>query len=251
LVTRLDDDLADPTGLEGRRVAVRSSSSFLPDLLSLLGTTDFIVDTVPEAVHPEEMLHGLALGRYDVAIAESDVVTATSAYRNDLRVAFSLPEVVQYAALVRSSATELRRAANEFLIRIIAEGGEVRRYREDLDGLTERGVLRVITVNGPSTYFLWRGNLVGFDYELVKQFASEQKLRVRMIVASTMDQVLPWLAEGRGDLVAVGLGPEAVSAVSGLRRTSVVHDVRPVVLARADDAPISEASDLAGRVPRA
>ena len=247
VVTRMDDELADPTGLEGRRVAVRSASSFLPDVLSLLGTTDFTVDTVPEAVHPEEMLHGVALGRYDVAVAESDVVTAASAYRNDLRIAFSLPEVVQHAALVRSSATELRSATDEFLVRIIAEGGEVRRYREDLDGLSERGVLRVITVNGPSTYFLWRGNLVGFDYEFVKQFATEQELRVRMVVASTMDQVLPWLAEGRGDLVAVGLGPEAVSAISGLSRTSVVHDVRPVVLAQADDAPISEASDLAGR----
>ena len=123
----------------------------------------------------------------------------------------------------------------------------MRRYAEDLDELEERGLLRVITVNGPSTYFLWRGQLVGFDYELVKKFADEQKLRVRMVVASTVAQVLPWLAEGRGDVVAMGLGPTAVAMGSGLTRTSVVHDVKPVVVARAGEPPVANASDLVGR----
>jgi membrane-bound lytic murein transglycosylase F len=247
IVTRTDDELAEPTGLAGRRVAVPASSPFLPDLLSLLEIADFVVDTVPETVHPEEMIHRIAMGRYDVGVVESDVVEAAFAYRDDLRIAFSLPNEVRHAALVRSTATELRRAADQFLVRVIAEGGAIRRYQEDLEELKDRGVLRVITVNGPSTYFLWRGDVVGFDYEFVKKFATEQKLRVRVVVASTMDQVLPWLAEGRGDLVAVGLGPEAASVVEGLSRTSVVHDVAPVVLARAGEGPITQASDLAGR----
>ena len=247
VVTRLDDELADASGLAGRRVAMRASSPFLPDVLSMVETVDFVVDTVPETVHPEEILHGVATGRYDVALAESDVVAAASAYRDDLRVAFSLPDQVQLTALVRSSAEELRRATDDFLIRVIAEGGEVRRYAEDLGALQERGVLRVITVNGPSTYFLWRAHLVGFDYELVKKFADEQGLRVRMVVASTVDQVLPWLAEGRGDVVAMGLGPAAVGMESGLTRTSIVHDVKPVVVARADGPPVANVSALAGR----
>ena len=247
LVSRTDDELADHTGLAGRRVAIHASSPFLPDVLSLLEAVDFLVDTVPEVVHPEEVIHRVAMGRYDVGVVESDVVEAASAYRDDLRVAFSLPSEVRHAALVRSTATELRRAADEFLVRVIAEGGAIRRYQADLEDLRERGVLRVITVNGPSTYFLWRGDLVGFDYELVKRFAAEHKLRVRMVVASTVDQVLPWLAEGRGDVVAVGLGPQAVSTVPGLSRTSVVHDVAPVVIARSEEAPVIQATDLAGR----
>lgn len=247
LVTRTGDALADTAGLEGRRVAVRASSPFLTDLLTLRESVDFAVDTVSDFVHPEELLHGVAMGRHDVAVVESDVVEAASAYRADVRVAFSLPTEVRQAALVRASSTELRAAADQFILRVMADGGAIRRYQEDLDDLRERGVLRVITVNGPSTYFLWRGDLVGFDYELVKKFAAEQKLRVRMVVASTMDQVLPWLAEGRGDLVAVGLGPEAVSAMAGLQRTSIVHDVDPVALARADSPPVVQPSDLTGR----
>jgi ABC-type amino acid transport substrate-binding protein len=77
LVVRSEDDLADPDGLRGRRVAVRESSPFLPDVLSLLETVDFVVDTVPEAVHPEEMIHRVAMGRYDVGVVESDVVCPT------------------------------------------------------------------------------------------------------------------------------------------------------------------------------
>ena len=247
LITRTDDALSDPSDLQGRRVAVQPSSPFLPDVLALLETVDFVVDTLPETVHPEEVIHGVAMGRHDVAVVESDVLQSASTYRDDFRVAFPLPGEVQLAALVRSTATELRAATDEFLLRVIAEGGEVRRYHEDLDGLGERGVLRVITVNGPSTYFLWRGNVVGFDYELVKKFASEYDLRVRMVVASTMDQVLPWLAEGRGDLVAVGLGPEAVAQAGGVVATAVVHDVRPVVVARVGDSQVTGVPDLAGR----
>ncbi|RMG65090.1 MAG: lytic transglycosylase F [Bacteroidetes bacterium] len=67
------------------------------------------------------------------------------------------------------------------------------------------GVLRAITVYSATSYFLYRGQPMGFEYELLERFAKEQDLRLEMVIAEDMDAMFDMLNRGEGDLIAHGL----------------------------------------------
>ena len=63
----------------------------------------------------------------------------------------------------------------------------------------------MLTLNGPGTYYLWRGELIGFEYELLRAFAETIDVDLEVVVAAHREELMPWLAEGRGDVVSAGV----------------------------------------------
>ncbi len=68
-----------------------------------------------------------------------------------------------------------------------------------------RGVLRVITLNSPTTYYEDREGATGFEYDLARAYADHLGLILRMETAETIEDVLQAIAEDRADLAAAGL----------------------------------------------
>jgi membrane-bound lytic murein transglycosylase F len=83
------------------------------------------------------------------------------------------------------------------------------RYKEDLEGIKKRGVLRVLSVNDSTSYFLHRGVEAGFNYELAGELAKELGVRVEMVVPRAPRELVPWLLQGRGDIIIAGLPVDA------------------------------------------
>lgn len=83
------------------------------------------------------------------------------------------------------------------------------RHLEDLDAIRKRGVLRVITRNNSTSYFLYRGSEFGFHFELAKMLADELGVRLEMVVPRANRDVIPWLLEGRGDIAIAGTANDA------------------------------------------
>ena len=54
-------------------------------------------------------------------------------------------------------------------------------FTDDLPGLKEQRRLRMITRNNAMTYFIHRGRQVGFEYELIKEFANRHDLRLDIV----------------------------------------------------------------------
>lgn len=79
------------------------------------------------------------------------------------------------------------------------------RYSVDLSEIKKRGVLRVVTRNNSSAYYVAKGEERGFQYELAKAFADELGVRLEMVVPSSRDDLIPALLEGQGDLIAAGM----------------------------------------------
>ena len=245
IVTRADDTVSRPADLAGRRVAARPSSSFWESLELLRRDHPGIaLEAVPEDHSTDDVLEGVARREYDVAIADSNLVSQLLAYRDDLRVAFDLGRDVVIAWAMRPGATRLRRAVDAFLTRVGAASADGALHAEDLPGIATRGVLRVLMRNGPSSYYVWRGQLLGFEYELARAFAERHELRLEVVVPPGRDDLFRWLREGRGDLIAAGLPIETDR--EGVVFSRLYQRVTPKLVARADD-PIAHVDDLAGR----
>lgn len=77
-------------------------------------------------------------------------------------------------------------------------------YR-DLDSIKKSGVLRAMTTYSATSYFLYRGATMGFEYEMLKRFADYLGVELEITVSHNMDSMLYKLNSGAVDLVAHGL----------------------------------------------
>lgn len=85
-------------------------------------------------------------------------------------------------------------------------------YTGDLDVIRQRGVLRAIVRNSSTSYFLYKGVEAGFDYDIARWLARDMGVRLEMVVAPTRRELVPWLLEGKGDIILAGLSTEAARA---------------------------------------
>src|SRR5262245_55978480 len=74
----------------------------------------------------------------------------------------------------------------------------------DLALIKKRGVLRVI-IRQPESYLPREGSPLAGERQLAEAFASRMNLRVEFVVAPSRAELIRWLKEGRGDIVAASL----------------------------------------------
>lgn len=75
----------------------------------------------------------------------------------------------------------------------------------DLEKIKDDGVLKVLTTYSGTSYFLYRGQPMGFEYELLKRFAEHLGVKLEIHVSDDIDSLLHQLNRGDVDLVAHGL----------------------------------------------
>jgi membrane-bound lytic murein transglycosylase F len=71
----------------------------------------------------------------------------------------------------------------------------------DLDAIKERGTLKAITGNNSLSYFVYRGTTMGYDYELLKEFADHLGVELEIVMAKNGNE-FKLLNEGKGDILA-------------------------------------------------
>lgn len=74
----------------------------------------------------------------------------------------------------------------------------------DLDSIVNSGVLRVITTYSPTGYFLYKGETMGFEYEIFKRLANHLNISLEIVLAKNVDSVISMLNRGEGDIIALG-----------------------------------------------
>ncbi len=77
-------------------------------------------------------------------------------------------------------------------------------YVRDLKEIKEQGVLKAIMVYGTG-YFLYRGEPLGYEYELLRRFADDKGLKLEIVITKNIEELIDMLNRGEGDLVAYGL----------------------------------------------
>lgn len=242
------DEITGPADLEGRSVFVRRSSSYWATFEALQEEYPEIrVVPVPEEMDTEEIMQRVATGEFELTVADDNLAVEVLAYTPELGVAFDLSGWRPVAWGLRPGATLLRAAVDDYIERINLGGLRPERYRADLSEIRERGVLRILTRNSASTYYVWRGKLVGFEYDLARRFAERIGCRLEIVVTPTRASLLSWLRQGRGDVVAAGLTRTDQRADQGVAFSRPYNYAAETVVARATDSLVRAPEDLAGR----
>lgn len=76
---------------------------------------------------------------------------------------------------------------------------------KDLESIKKDGVLHAITIYNSTSYFLYKGMPMGFEYELLSRLAKDLDLELKITVADDIDDLFDMLNNGEGDLIAYGL----------------------------------------------
>lgn len=104
----------------------------------------------------------------------------------------------------------------------------------DLAKIKERGTLTVLAPYNSTTYFLYRGEPLGYEFELLRSFAEAQGVALKVIVVTDPKSLFPLLNSGDGDIVAARLVPteqdkQYVSFTNALYRTepALVQQEKP------------------------
>jgi len=74
----------------------------------------------------------------------------------------------------------------------------------DLEAIKKAGVLRAITTFSPTGYFLYRGQAMGFEYEILSRLAQNIDVKLEIVLAKNVDSIIPMLNRGEGDIIAMG-----------------------------------------------
>jgi membrane-bound lytic murein transglycosylase F len=88
---------------------------------------------------------------------------------------------------------------------------------------------------------------MGFEYELAREFAESQGLRMDVIVPRRGENLLTMLVEGRGDLVAAALTPTDQRNRWGVEYSQPYNFVSQVVVKPVGEGGLKNPSDLAYR----
>jgi membrane-bound lytic murein transglycosylase MltF len=131
----------------------------------------------------------------------------------------------------------------------------VQPFKGDLDGMVERRVVRVLTVQNPLLYFVDRGREVGMTYELIKAFEKRlneslgnKVVTVHVIVMPVArDELIPRLLDGRGDIAAAQLTitPERKKRVDFSE--PIATGVTEVLVTGPGAPPVASLDELSGK----
>jgi membrane-bound lytic murein transglycosylase F len=101
----------------------------------------------------------------------------------------------------------------------------------DLDAIRKRGRLIAVSDFNSTDYFIYRGEPMGFNYELLKSFSDFLGIDLELIAENSIERALDMIHSGEADLLAFGL-TEGSSVHKELVLTDPVDETRQVLVQR-------------------
>lgn len=139
-----------------------------------------------------------------------------------------------------------RRLATPLLLLLAAVVGACDRgapgppIERDMAEIEARDTIAAVVNFNETSYFLYRGQPMGLEYDLLRMFADERDLALRVRVVREPGQLLHALNEGAGDVAAGRIVPAARDEPH-VAYSAPLYRTRPSVVQRAEP---TEAADL-------
>jgi len=187
----------------------------------------------------------VAMGHTDFTIIDEAILDLVLQFRDDLKKNLVFPGEQVLAWPIRKNSPQLLATIND-KIRHIKLSRTTGRFTGDLADIKQRGVLRAVTRNNAGTYFLWKGRILGYEYELLKDFADNLGVRLEIIVAPEHSTFISMLHDGKADIAANLFAVTPRREQQGIKFSDMTHKARVVVVSR-PGKEVKKLSDLSGR----
>ena len=128
-------------------------------------------------------------------------------------------------------------------------------WKGDFDGMVKRRMIRVLVVHNDMLFFFDKATIRGITYEGFREFekyinkklkTGTRKIRV-VFLPVPRDRLLPWLAEGRGDIAAANLTITKKRLELIDFTNPVITDINEILVTGPAASPVSSIESLSGR----
>jgi membrane-bound lytic murein transglycosylase F len=102
----------------------------------------------------------------------------------------------------------------------------------DIADIKKRGKLVALTSYGPNSYFLYKGQPMGYEYELLNKLCLDLGVQLEIVIVKDLDNIPNMLNSGAGDIVAANIAVTKKKARS-LEFTEHLTLTRQVLIQRA------------------
>jgi membrane-bound lytic murein transglycosylase F len=106
---------------------------------------------------------------------------------------------------VRKTVSVILIVIASFSCHKIADPVHVKDNSSKLEEVMARGVLRVVTDFSSTSYFIYRGQPMGFQYEMLQELANHLGVKLQVTVNNDLEQKFEMLEKDQVDLIAVNL----------------------------------------------
>jgi membrane-bound lytic murein transglycosylase F len=252
LVTgKKSSDIADPQKLHELRALklfILEGTTHVDSAIRLIEEFPEIEITVREVPYNDDLDKLMDLvGEYSdgATILDSNEAEGMRQYRDDVHIGVNVSERENIAWGMRKDSPKLRLVLNNFITaRVVrAEKPRISNWAQ----IKESKVLRLITANGPTYFYLWKGVLMGFDYDLAKAFAEQHDLELQVIVKPEDVELIQWLKEGRGDIAGASTTITEERKEKGVAFTTPYLEMAEQIVSNKKKPTINSLEDLNGR----
>ena len=121
----------------------------------------------------------------------------------------------------------------------------------DLDSIVARGSLIAVTDFNSTNYFIYRGEPMGFNYELLKAFSDHLGVDLEIVTENQPGEAVKMLQSGRADLLAIGITANS-PGMRQVKLTTPIYETRQVLIQRKPESWRTMTADsLEDRMTRA
>lgn len=113
----------------------------------------------------------------------------------------------------------------------------------DLEEIQNRGFIRAVVDNSSTSYYIYRGRTMGYEFELLRNLANRLGVGLRLIVRADLEDAFRLLNEGKADIIAINF------EINEDRKkyaafTSPVNAISTVLVQQAENMQVREPVDL-------
>jgi len=114
-----------------------------------------------------------------------------------------------------------------------------------VEDILKSGEITVITRNNAHCYYIYRGQEMGFEYDLARSFADYLGVRLRVRIAESWGGMIPDLANGTGDFIAASM------TITPERQEQVLfsdgyYEIQQHIIAHRNNQGLTGIQDLTG-----
>jgi membrane-bound lytic murein transglycosylase F len=112
---------------------------------------------------------------------------------------------------------------------------EVIEVSRDLDAIIASGKIRAVTNVNQASYFIYKGEPMGFNFEMLRRFADHLDLELEIIPENDIDEAYQMIRCGKADILAMGLTINS-ERKELMKFTTPILETRQVLVQRKPDS---------------